>query len=64
MCDHCLVEDALDLAQFLIDDPRYEFADRFVLSTLEYMKRSKHVTERQYQALQNIRNAVKDKDEL
>lgn len=64
MCTDCLYEEAIELAQEMLDDPRYEFADRFVRSTFEWVKKNEHVTDRQRSALENVKNSVKDKDDL
>jgi hypothetical protein len=64
MCSDCAYEDALELAEEMLDDPRYEFADRSVEGIRDTIKRNKHVTERQHQALMNIKNSVPDKDNL
>lgn len=64
MCSDCSFQEAIELAEELLDDPRYEFADRSIEGIRDWVKKNKHATERQFRALMNIQKSVVDKEEL
>jgi hypothetical protein len=54
MCDECGWEEALELAEEMMADEKYEFAADTVVGIYEWIEDNHHVTERQQEALDNI----------
>lgn len=58
MCDSCDWETVLSAVNEMLDDEDYEFAFDTLGGIVEWIEEHKHVTEKQKDAVQNIRNSI------
>lgn len=58
MCDECGYEEALDKLDDMLLDEDYSFADSTLSGIKEWVQEHEHVTEKQWEAITNIEEAV------
>lgn len=61
MCTDCDFEDTLDRVNDMLDDERYNFANETLDSIYSWVDKNDHVTEKQIEAVENIRASVEDR---
>lgn len=61
MCSRCDYEETLELLTELLNDRAYEWANDTLSGIEETILVRSHVTERQLEAIENIKNAVEDR---
>ena len=61
MCNNCEWEEKLEELNDLCADPDYEWANDTLSGIAENVEARGHITDRQIDAIDNIRNAVEDR---
>lgn len=61
MCDTCEHEEVLDELNALCEDPDYEWAYETLSGIAEWAEKKKHVTEKQVDAIRNIKERVEER---
>jgi hypothetical protein len=59
MCENCEWEDTLEELNDLCADPDYEWANDTLSGIAEWVEKNGHVTDRQVDAIENIKNAAR-----
>lgn len=62
MCDTCEWEDALEELNDLCEDTRFEWANDTLSGIAENVENRKHITEKQVNAIANIKDAVERRE--
>ena len=58
MCKECEYEDYLDELDMMINDELFGFALNTLEGIYEFVEDNKHITEKQKQAIDNIRSSI------
>lgn len=61
MCSRCNWEEVLDEIHTMLNDPDFRFAEDTLTGIGEWVEANSHITDRQEEAVANIRDAVESR---
>ena len=61
MCQDCNWADALDELNAMLVDERYKFATEFLSSVAEFAEKNEHISPKQWNGVQNVKNSANRK---